>query len=147
MPDGTQVDKYTLTSKHGVRVAILNYGGIIQSIVVPEKNGQPGDIALGFDRLDARINDPAANLFIEVYSTLPAREFCTPTRKSGIDRLGHPDSLTINCKRQSITSMKRRARRRFLQLAPSIRPSWRLPEPRLAYSEKGREMQGLIFLG
>lgn len=52
MPDGTQVDKYTLTNKHGVRVAILTYGGIIQSIVVPDKNGQQADIALGFDRLD-----------------------------------------------------------------------------------------------
>jgi galactose mutarotase-like enzyme len=51
-PDGTQVDEYTLTNKHGVRVAILTYGGIIQSIVVPDKNGQLGDIALGFDRLE-----------------------------------------------------------------------------------------------
>lgn len=52
MPDGTQVDKYTLTNRHGVRVAILTYGGIVQSITVPDKNGRLGDIVLGFDRLD-----------------------------------------------------------------------------------------------
>ena len=52
MPDGTQVDKYTLTNMHGVKVGILTYGGIVQSIDVPDKNGKLGDIALGFDRLD-----------------------------------------------------------------------------------------------
>jgi aldose 1-epimerase len=52
MPDGTQVDKYTLTNSHGVRVAILTYGGIVQAIDVPDKNGKLGDIALGFDNLD-----------------------------------------------------------------------------------------------
>jgi aldose 1-epimerase len=51
-PDGTPVDKYTLTNVHGVSVAILTYGGIVQSIEVPDKNGKPRDIALGFDRLD-----------------------------------------------------------------------------------------------
>lgn len=57
MPDGTQVDKYTLTNVHGVRVGILTYGGIIQSIVVPDRNGKLDDIALGFDRLEDYIKN------------------------------------------------------------------------------------------
>jgi aldose 1-epimerase len=55
-PEGTQVDKYTLTNAHGVRVAILTYGGIVQSIDVPDKNGKLGDVALGFDRLEDYVN-------------------------------------------------------------------------------------------
>ena len=51
-PDGAPVDRYTLTNVHRVRVAILTYGGIVQSIEVPDKNGKLADIALGFDRLD-----------------------------------------------------------------------------------------------
>src|ERR1700741_4873250 len=45
--DGVLVDKYTLTNAHGVRVAILTYGAIVQSIDVPDKNGKLRDIALG----------------------------------------------------------------------------------------------------
>jgi aldose 1-epimerase len=55
MPDGTQVDKYTLRNEHGVKVAILTYGGVVQSIEVPDKNGKLGDVALGFDQLDEYI--------------------------------------------------------------------------------------------
>jgi aldose 1-epimerase len=54
--DGVLVDKYILTNVHGVRVAILTYGAIVQSIDVPDKNGKLRDIALGFDRLEDYIN-------------------------------------------------------------------------------------------
>ena len=32
-------------------VRIITYGGIIQSIKVPDKSGQMGDVTLGFDSL------------------------------------------------------------------------------------------------
>ena len=35
-----------------MEVNILTYGGIIQSIVVPDTTGQLGDITLGFDDLE-----------------------------------------------------------------------------------------------
>ena len=52
-----------------------------------------------------RINDPAGNLLLRVYSTLPAREFCIPTRNSDTGCSGRPDSPTINCEGLSITYM------------------------------------------
>jgi aldose 1-epimerase len=51
--DGQNVDIYTLTNRRGVKVRITNYGGIITSLKVPDRNGNPGDIVLGFDNLDA----------------------------------------------------------------------------------------------
>jgi aldose 1-epimerase len=57
MPDGAPVAKYVLTNIHEVRVGILTYGGIIQSIVVPDKNGKLQDVALGFDNLDQYIKE------------------------------------------------------------------------------------------
>lgn len=57
MPDGAPVAKYVLTNIHEVRVGILTYGGIIQSIVVPDKNGNLQDVALGFDNLDQYIKE------------------------------------------------------------------------------------------
>jgi aldose 1-epimerase len=50
--NGTKVDLYTLTNDNGMTVKITNYGGIITSIIVPDKNGQFSDVALGYDRLE-----------------------------------------------------------------------------------------------
>lgn len=50
--DGQSVERHTLTNANGVEIAILTYGGIIQSITVPDRDGTMGNIALGFDNLD-----------------------------------------------------------------------------------------------
>ena len=51
--DGQNVDIYTLTNKRGTEVKITNYGGIITSLKVKDRNGKLDDIVLGFDNLDA----------------------------------------------------------------------------------------------
>jgi aldose 1-epimerase len=43
---------WTLTNGRGVRIRILNYGGIIQSVEVPDRRGRFANITLGFDNLD-----------------------------------------------------------------------------------------------
>jgi aldose 1-epimerase len=45
------VDRYTLTNGSGMRVRILTYGGIIQTIEVPDRHGRNANVALGFDNL------------------------------------------------------------------------------------------------
>ena len=49
--DGKEVFLYTLRNAHGMEARITNYGGILVSLIVPDKNGKPGDIVLGFDSL------------------------------------------------------------------------------------------------
>lgn len=56
LQNGSKVDKYTLTNSRGLEVTILTYGGIIQSIILPDKNGAPADITLGFDTLEDYVN-------------------------------------------------------------------------------------------
>jgi aldose 1-epimerase len=51
-PDGTAVYLYTLRNTQGTEVKIANYGGIVVSISVPDKDGKIGDVVLGFDRLE-----------------------------------------------------------------------------------------------
>ena len=50
--DGSQVDLYTLTNLNGLEANITNYGGLVVSLMVPDKNGKLGDVVLGYDNLN-----------------------------------------------------------------------------------------------
>ena len=50
--DGEAVERYTLTNDNGMSVSILTYGAIVQSIIVPDRDGTMGDVALGFDTIE-----------------------------------------------------------------------------------------------
>ena len=49
--DGKSVDEYTLTNANGVEVKIINYGGVITSIRVPDRMGTLSNVALGCSTL------------------------------------------------------------------------------------------------
>jgi aldose 1-epimerase len=51
-PDGAEVKIYTLSNSKGMTAKITEYGGIITELWVPDRNGKPGNVALGFDNLD-----------------------------------------------------------------------------------------------
>lgn len=48
---GTYADLFTLANDRGVTLSFTNYGGIITTLVTPDRQGEPGDIVLGFDEL------------------------------------------------------------------------------------------------
>jgi len=48
---GEAVSVYTLKNAHGVQLNVLDYGGIIVSLQVPDRNGRLDDVVLGFDSL------------------------------------------------------------------------------------------------
>lgn len=52
LPDGRPVDLYKLTNSTGMEVSVLTFGGILQSIKVPDKDGKIEDVTLGFDNLE-----------------------------------------------------------------------------------------------
>ena len=49
--EGKKVDIYTLKNTGNIEVKITNYGGIVTSIKVPDKNGKFDDVVLGFNNL------------------------------------------------------------------------------------------------
>lgn len=55
--DGVPVTLYTLKNRNGAEVSICNYGGLVTSIKVPDRNGKLGDVVLGFDNLADYIKD------------------------------------------------------------------------------------------
>ena len=42
---------FTLKNKNGMEVCITNFGGRVVSLVVPDANGKPTDVVLGYDNL------------------------------------------------------------------------------------------------
>ena len=54
---GQTVDLYSLRNSHGMIVKITNYGGVVQSIWVPDRTGGLKNVALGFPTLSDYVND------------------------------------------------------------------------------------------
>ena len=50
--DGEAVDIYTLVNRNGLKAKIMTYGALVTELHVPDRNGQLGDVVLGFDNLD-----------------------------------------------------------------------------------------------
>ena len=53
--DGEPVRLFALVNAGGAEVQIIEYGGIVVRIRVPDRQGRLGDVALGFDSLDAYV--------------------------------------------------------------------------------------------
>ncbi|MEP6794369.1 MAG: aldose epimerase family protein [Saprospiraceae bacterium] len=51
-PEGIPVTEYTLDNNQGIEIKIINYGCTITSLIVPDRDGHPDDIVLGFDALE-----------------------------------------------------------------------------------------------
>ncbi len=57
--DGAQVELYTLTNSHGLKVKIMTYGGVVTELETPDRDGKMGDIVLGFHNLKSYLaGDP-----------------------------------------------------------------------------------------
>ncbi len=50
--DGKSIDLYTLKNKKGMIVQVTNFGAKVVSIIVPDRKGRMGDIALGYDNIE-----------------------------------------------------------------------------------------------
>jgi aldose 1-epimerase len=50
--DGTPVDLYTLTNRHGMTAKVMTLGATLTELIVPDRTGQMANVALGFDRIE-----------------------------------------------------------------------------------------------
>lgn len=58
-PDGRPIEVFTLTNKGGVEARLMNLGATLISLKTPDRNGQLGDIVLGFDTFEGWKNNAA----------------------------------------------------------------------------------------
>lgn len=67
--DGTPVEIYTLKNSRGAAARILTYGGIVQSLDMPDRHGRLDDIVLGYDDLKNYLaNEPYFGALIGRYA-------------------------------------------------------------------------------
>ena len=113
LPNGRKVVAYTVENHMGASVTLLNYGGIIQSLCMPDREGNVKDIVCGYDNIESyltasgyqgaligrygnRIAKAKFSLDGKEYSlyVTPARKTpCTAARKDLTPRSGTPSPL------------------------------------------------------
>ncbi len=55
--DGKMVVQFTLSNENEMIVKLINYGGIVTHLMVPDKNGKIKDVVLGYDNLQQYLDD------------------------------------------------------------------------------------------
>lgn len=55
--DGQPVEIYTLKNSQGAEAKIMTYGGIVQSLKMPDREGNFSDVVLGFDNVQDYVKD------------------------------------------------------------------------------------------
>src|SRR5215475_6621650 len=57
LPDGTEIELYTLTNSKGAIAKVITYGATLTELWVPDRSGKNSDVVLGFDNLTAYLGD------------------------------------------------------------------------------------------
>jgi aldose 1-epimerase len=74
LADGSSVDLYTLENDHGNSTTITNYGGIVVTLMMPDRNGKRDDIVLGYPTLEQYVaNNPFFGTLVGRYGNRIAK--------------------------------------------------------------------------
>jgi aldose 1-epimerase len=60
LPDGSPVARYTLGRGGGLTLRVLTYGGIVQSLEVPDARSENANVVLGFASLEGYLGGAKA---------------------------------------------------------------------------------------
>ena len=72
--EGAPVHLYTLRNAKGAEARIMDYGGIVVSLKVPDRKGKLGDVVLGYDHLDGYLtNNPYFGCLVGRYGNRIAK--------------------------------------------------------------------------
>jgi aldose 1-epimerase len=89
LPGGEAVELFEVRGAAGMVLRASGYGGVIQSLLVPDRDGRLDDVVLGFDRLDAYVADAA------YFGALIGR-YANRIRGGRFVLDGHPYALPVN---------------------------------------------------
>ncbi len=93
---GTPVYRYTMQNEGGMRVSILEFGGAIQSLFVPDRDGTFTDVVCGYDELKSYVEGDGyqgaligrfGNRIAKGHFTLEGTEYTLCKNNNGINHL------------------------------------------------------------
>jgi aldose 1-epimerase len=90
------ITEYTITNKKGMQLSIINYGGTITKLIVPDKNGKMGDVVLGYDSLSGytqRANPYFGALIGRYGNRIGKATFTLDGKTYNLDKNDGPNSL------------------------------------------------------
>ena len=96
LKDGRTVMAYTISNKTGASCTFLNYGGYIQSVIVPDRNGKLTDVTLAYDSVPPYEENPNyfgafigrnANRIADGSFTLGGKKYQLPKNDGGFNNL------------------------------------------------------------
>jgi aldose 1-epimerase len=58
LPGGREVRVFEIVNANGMRARVMEYGAILLSLEVPDRNGRLADVTLGYDSLDSWLVNP-----------------------------------------------------------------------------------------
>ena len=96
LPTGEEVYAYTFTANNGASVTILNYGGIVNKLIMPDRDGKLADVICGFDKIEGYLeSDGYQGALIGRYGnriangkfTLNGKEYTLPLNDNGTKTL------------------------------------------------------------
>lgn len=91
MPDGREVALFTLTNANGLRARVTEYGAILVSMEIPDRQGDLADVTHGYDTLDGWLTNTSyfgatvgrfANRIAHGKFTLDGKEYELATNNS-----------------------------------------------------------------
>lgn len=103
LSDGREIYAYTLKSEEGVSATVLTYGGVLQSLLVTDKNGKERNVVLGYDEIEnyekrgayyGSIVGRCANRIGKSRFTLEGKEYVLPENDRGNQLHGGPEGFS-----------------------------------------------------
>ncbi len=55
--EGAEIEKFTISNDNGITASVISFGAVLASLKVPDSNGKPEEVTLGFDTLEGYISD------------------------------------------------------------------------------------------
>ncbi len=55
--NGVDVKAYTISNNNNLSMTVLNYGGIVQSLLVPDREGKMGNVVLGYEKPEGYLQE------------------------------------------------------------------------------------------
>ena len=115
--NGEKVTLYRITNKNGMIAEVIDYGAILRALFVPDKDGKPDDVVLGFDDIKSYEKNPSffgstigrnANRIAEAKFTINGTEYNLAKNDNKHNNL-HSDFKTCFNKKMFKAELKKRS--------------------------------------